>query len=43
LRRGLGGGSRIYISAIALIANFSFFVSGAWLLIVGRLGVGTEP
>jgi hypothetical protein len=27
----------IYISAIALIANFCFFVSGAWLLIVGTL------
>jgi hypothetical protein len=27
----------IYISAIALIANFYFFVSGAWLLIVGTL------
>ena len=27
----------IYISAVALIANFYFFVSGAWLLIVGTL------
>jgi hypothetical protein len=27
----------IYIAATALIANFCFFVSGAWLLIVGTL------
>ena len=27
----------IYVAAIALIVNFSFFVSGAWLLIVGTL------
>jgi hypothetical protein len=32
-----GGRSGIYISAVALIANFAFFVSGAWLLIVGTL------
>ena len=35
----LYSGSRmgIYISAIALIINFYFFVSGSWLLIMGTL------
>ena len=28
----------IYLAATALVANFCFFVSGAWLLIVGTLG-----
>jgi hypothetical protein len=27
----------IYISALALIINFYFFISGSWLLIVGTL------
>lgn len=27
----------IYLAAISLVANFCFFVSGAWLLIVGTL------
>jgi hypothetical protein len=32
------GSSRgIYISAIALILNFCFFISGSWLLILGTL------
>jgi len=30
-----GSGAGIYLSAIALIANFYFLVSGSWLLIVG--------
>lgn len=32
-----GAHAGIYVAAIALIVNFSFFVSGAWLLIVGTL------
>jgi len=32
-----GSKAGIYTSAIALIANFYFFVSGSWLLIVGTL------
>lgn len=31
----LGAGAGIYISAVALIVNFFFMVSGSWLLIVG--------
>jgi hypothetical protein len=31
----LGAGVGIYISAVALISNFVFLVSGSWLLIVG--------
>ena len=31
----LGSGVGIYISAVALIVNFLFMVSGSWLLIVG--------
>ncbi len=31
----LGTGVGIYISAVALIVNFFFMVSGSWLLIVG--------
>ena len=31
----LGIPAGIYVSAIALVANFYFFVSGAWLLVVG--------
>lgn len=30
-----GARAGIYIGAVALVANFYFFVSGAWLLIVG--------
>ena len=30
-----GAGVGIYVSAIALVANFYFLVSGSWLLIVG--------
>jgi len=33
----LGVGSGITIAAIALVANFSFLISGSWLLIVGTL------
>ncbi|HUB94192.1 MAG TPA: hypothetical protein VMB52_06850 [Verrucomicrobiae bacterium] len=33
----LGSKAGIYISAIALIVNFYFLVSGSWLLIVGTL------
>ena len=32
-----GSTTGIYISAVALIANFYFLVSGSWLLIVGTL------
>jgi hypothetical protein len=32
-----GSGRGIYVSAIALIVNFSFLVSGSWLLILGTL------
>ncbi len=32
-----GSGTGIYISAIAVIVNFCFLVSGSWLLIVGTL------
>jgi modulator of FtsH protease len=32
-----GASSGIYISAIALIINFGFLVSGSWLLIVGTV------
>jgi len=39
----LGVGAGIYISAIALIANFFFLVSGSWLLIVGTLHDSTDP
>ena len=31
----LGSGVGIYVSAVALIVNFLFMVSGSWLLIVG--------
>jgi hypothetical protein len=33
----LGVAAGIYVGAIALVANFFFFVSGAWLLILGTL------
>jgi hypothetical protein len=33
----LGNASGIYVAAIALVVNFFFFVSGAWLLILGTL------
>lgn len=32
-----GSRSGAYIGAVALICNFGFFISGAWLLIVGTL------
>ena len=32
-----GSGSGIYVSAVALIVNFYFLVSGSWLLILGTL------
>jgi hypothetical protein len=32
-----GSGTGIYVSAIALMVNFYFLVSGSWLLIVGTL------
>jgi hypothetical protein len=32
-----GSGAGIYVSAIALIINFYFLVSGSWLLILGTL------
>lgn len=42
-----GFGWGIYVSAVALIVNFYFLVSGSWLLIVGTLqssnGVSLEP
>jgi hypothetical protein len=34
-----GSGTGIYISAVALIANFYFLVSGSWLLIVGTVPI----
>ncbi len=43
----LGASWGIYLSAVALIVNFYFLVSGSWLLIVGTLhssnGVPLEP
>ena len=33
----LGSEAGIYVSAVALITNFYFMVSGSWLLIVGTL------
>ena len=33
----LGVAAGIYVGAIALVVNFFFFVSGAWLLILGTL------
>lgn len=33
----LGVGAGIYVSAVALVVNFAFFVSGAWLLTMGTL------
>jgi hypothetical protein len=39
----LGFESGIYISAIALIVNFFFLVSGSWLLIVGTLETEGNP
>jgi predicted permease len=38
----LGEKSGIYLAATALIVNFCFFVSGAWLLIVGTLRESDE-
>lgn len=38
----LGFGWGIYLSAIALIVNFFFLVSGSWLLIVGTLLASNE-
>jgi len=32
-----GSKAGIYMSAVALIVNFYFFVSGAWLLVIGSL------
>ncbi|MBV9897204.1 MAG: hypothetical protein JO020_23815 [Chloroflexi bacterium] len=32
-----GAGAGIYVSAVAVIVNFYFLVSGSWLLIVGTL------
>lgn len=32
-----GSGVGIYISAVALLVNFYFFISGSWLLILGTL------
>ncbi len=32
-----GSKAGIYISAVSLIANFYFFISGSWLLILGTL------
>jgi hypothetical protein len=37
-----GSGTGIYMSAVALIVNFYFLVSGSWLLIVGTLHSSTE-
>jgi hypothetical protein len=40
----LGSTAGLYISAVALIVNFYFLVSGAWLLILGPLlGADQEP
>ena len=33
----LGIGAGIYVSAIALIANFVYLISGSWLLILGTI------
>ena len=33
----------IYVSAISLVVNFGFFVSGSWLLIMGTLPSSDEP
>jgi len=33
----LGVGSGINVAAVALVANFYFFISGSWLLITGTL------
>jgi hypothetical protein len=38
----LGEKAGLYLAATALIANFCFFVSGAWLLIVGTLRESDE-
>jgi hypothetical protein len=35
----LGSDSGIYVAAVALIANFTFLISGSWLLIVGTFRV----
>lgn len=32
-----GSGTGIYVSAVALIVNFYFLISGSWLLILGTL------
>lgn len=37
-----GAGWGIYVSAIALIVNFYFLVSGSWLLIVGTLHASSK-
>ena len=37
-----GAGWGIYVSAVALIVNFYFLVSGSWLLIVGTLHGSSE-
>lgn len=37
----LGNGVGIYVSALALIVNFFFLVSGSWLLIVGTSSAST--
>jgi hypothetical protein len=37
----LGISAGIYVAAIALVANFFFFVSGSWLLILGTLQTQT--
>ncbi|HEX4443678.1 MAG TPA: hypothetical protein VHZ81_08925 [Galbitalea sp.] len=37
---GIPGG--LYVAAISLIVNFVFFVSGAWLLILGTLQPGDK-
>jgi hypothetical protein len=35
----LGSDAGIYVAAVALIANFTFLISGSWLLIVGTFRV----
>jgi hypothetical protein len=37
----VGTTAGIYVSAIALVANFYFLISGSWLLIVGTLRKST--
>jgi len=39
----LGAKAGIYIAATALIINFCFFISGAWLLILATLPDSKEP